>query len=56
MNSSTFTKVEQLNSLKSDYLEALSSYKHSHSNEALDRLNAIKEAYVAFIDEIIILE
>jgi hypothetical protein len=54
MSSSSLSKVEQLDSLKSDYLEALSSYKYSHSGEALDRLKAIKEVYVKFIDEIIV--
>jgi hypothetical protein len=41
----------QLDTLKSDYLEALSYYKYSHTDEAFDRLNAVKEAYVSFIEE-----
>jgi hypothetical protein len=37
--------------LKNDYLEALAIYQYSHSEESLDRLNAIKEAYVTFIED-----
>jgi hypothetical protein len=51
MNSSFVGSNIQLDSLKSDYLEALAVYKYSHSEESLDRLNAIKEAYVTFIED-----
>jgi hypothetical protein len=50
MNSSFVENKVNLDSLKSDYLKTLAIYKYSHSDESLDRLNAIKEAYVTFIE------
>jgi hypothetical protein len=41
----------ELDLLKSEYLKVSAIYKSSHSKEALVRLNAIKEAYVTFIED-----
>lgn len=51
MNTSSLSNKMQLSYLKQAYLEALASYKDSNSDQALVRLNDLKETYVTFIED-----
>lgn len=56
MNILNLTDKSQRDLLKDDYLQALASYKSSHSEDALARLDDAKDAYVLFkLDNPIIL-
>jgi hypothetical protein len=48
MNSSTLSDKSLRDLLRDEYLQALTSYKSSHSEIALDRLDVAKDAYVLF--------
>jgi len=48
MNIFNLSDKAQLDLLKIDYLQALASYRSSHSEDALDRLDFAKDAYVLF--------
>jgi hypothetical protein len=51
MTTTSLPSTTELSTLKQAFLEALAIYMVSNSEEALARLNAIKESYVNFIED-----